>query len=126
MWARRVLVTPGGPLLHLSIYRKIEINFYYMLKFISMMFIFRSMSVIRLNLSKIEELMDKFNLSQAQLARKSGWTPRNFNRIWKETEKGEMPGFNITGLNGLCNALSCRPMTILDYKPDPDEPDPIE
>ena len=75
--------------------------------------------MIRLKVAKIDELRRRQNLSLAELARRSGWTPRYFHRIWQETKAGQDPGFNIKKLNGLCRTLQCRPMTILEYEPDP-------
>ena len=104
---------------------KKNIEFFFIdgvLSFFAMPPKFRGVTLIRLNIEKIEELMERRNFaSQAQLARASGWAPRAFNQIVKETERGNSPSFTMNKLNGLCNALRCKVSTILIHDLDPAE-----
>ena len=76
--------------------------------------------MIRLRTEKIEELSRKRGFaSQAALARASEWSPRHFNRVVKDTQRGRAPSFTIEKLNNLCNALRCKASAILEHELDP-------
>ena len=80
------------------------------------------MIMIRINFQKVEELRKKRHIrSQAELARRSGWDVRHFNRVIKETQRGGDPSVTLQKLNGLCNALRCKVATILEHNLDPED-----
>ena len=79
------------------------------------------MDLIRLNVSRIQELSARRYRSEAEFARAAGWTPRYLNQVLKATMVGEAPGITTTKLNGLCNALGVKVSTILIHDLDPVE-----
>lgn len=76
--------------------------------------------MIRLNINEIERLREREGIrSQAELARRSGWTPEHMNHIFQETKRGRAPSFTIDKLDGLCRALRTKVFSILDHELEP-------
>lgn len=64
--------------------------------------------------------------SQAELARKSGWSPNHMSQVFREARAGLTPSVTLGKLVGLCAALNANLTDIVEMGKDPETGDDSE